>query len=370
MSTTQATPRRKPFTNQLPVRTDISHKLIAPVRIGLCGIGRSGLGMAKRELIGRHDVQVVAGFDLIRERAEELSNLFGSKVHTDFQQMRDDPIVELVIVATRSHEHVPMAIQALQAGKHVLVEKPMALSLKEADRLLAVAVKSPGQLFVRHNRRFDPPFLQAMEIVRSGKLGKIFSIQLRQTSFGRRADWQTLRKFGGGQLLNWGPHLIDWGMQLMGCAAAEVWSDLRLIAAAGDAEDHVKLMIRGENGIVVEISGAAAVSQPGWIILGSTGGMKIDGNKVELRYFDPNQLPALQVDAGTPTNYASRNGEEIVWQQEEFDVAPKMASNYWQELHAAIREGKSFPITLQQARETMRIIELARQGTPFPSIEN
>jgi predicted dehydrogenase len=158
----------------------------------------------------------------------------------------------------------------------------------------------------------------------------------------------------------------------MGYPAREVWSDLRLIAAAGDAEDHVKLMIRGENGILVdiEISGAAAVSQPGWIILGSTGGMKIDGNKVQLRYFDPNQLPTAQVDAGTPTNYASRNGEEIVWQQEEFDVAPKMIFNYWQELHAAIREGKSFPITLRQARETMRVIELARRGTPFPSVEN
>jgi len=328
--------------------------------------------MVKRELIGRSDIQVVAGFDLIPERAEELSDLLGSAVHIDFQQMLDDPTVELVIVATRSYEHVPMAIQALQAGKHVLVEKPMGLSLKEADRLLAVAAQSPGQLFVRHNRRFDPPFLQAMEIVRSGKLGKIFSIQLRQVSFGRRADWQTLRKFGGGQLLNWGPHLIDWGMQLMGYPAREVWSDLRLIAAAGDAEDHVKLMIRGENGILVdiEISGAAAVSQPGWIILGSTGGMKIDGNKVQLRYFDPNQLPTAQVDAGTPTNYASRNGEEIVWQQEEFDVAPKMIFNYWQELHAAIREGKSFPITLRQARETMRVIELARRGTPFPSVEN
>jgi predicted dehydrogenase len=371
MRSTQALPRRRPPTSLIPVRADISHKAISPIRIGLCGIGRSGFGMVKRELADRQDVRVVAGFDLIRERSQELAGLLGSAVCTDYRQMLRDPAIELVIVATRSHEHVPMAIEALEAGKHVLVEKPMALSVREADRLIAAKADCPGELFVRHNRRFDAPFLQAMEIVRSGKLGKIFSIQLRQMSFGRRADWQTLRKFGGGQLLNWGPHLIDWGLQLMGSPAKEVWSDLRLIAAAGDAEDHAKLMIRGENGIVVdiEISGAAAISEPGWIIQGSTGAMKIDGNKVQVKYFDPKALPSLRVDSSTPTNYASRNGEEIKWIEENFEVAPQPAGNYWAALHATLRDGKVFPITLGQARETMRVIELAKRGTPFATLD-
>ncbi len=346
-------------------------KLKDALRVGLCGIGRAGFGMVLRDFQKLPHIRVVAGFDVLEERTRQLAELCSSRVYSSYGRMLKDDELDLVIVATRSHEHVPMALQAMKAGKDVLVEKPMALDLAGATKLISASAKLRRKLYVRQNRRFDAPFLQAMEIVHSGKIGKLFAVQLRQGGYQRRSDWQTLKKFGGGQLLNWGPHLVDWALQFIGGKARDVWADLKLIAAAGDAEDHVKLLIRGDGGIVadIEISGATAITQPPWILLGTAGTLVIDGrNQCRLRYFDPKDLPKLKASVDTPAGRAGSHfsgSEEITWIEEEFPAAPAKPMNFWVELYNSIRKGKEFPITLEQARETMRVISLAKKGTGF-----
>ena len=341
------------------------------LRVGLCGIGRAGFGMVRRDFQKLPYVRVVAGFDLLRERTRQLAEICGSRQYTGFDQLLSDEEVELVIVATRSHEHVPMGLRAMKAGKDVLVEKPMALDLAGADKLISAARKLGRKLYVRHNRRFDAPFLQAMEIVKSGKIGKLFAVQLRQGGYQRRSDWQTLKRFGGGQLLNWGPHVVDWGMQFIGGKATEVWADLKRIAAAGDAEDHVKLLIRGSSGVVVdiEISGAAAIVQPPWILMGTTGTLVIDGrNRCHLKYFNAKELGRVKASGATPVGGGGTHfsgSEEIRWREEEFPAAPAKPGNFWAQLYRSIRKGTDFPITLEQARENMRVIALAKKGTRF-----
>ena len=342
-------------------------KLKNALRVGLCGIGRSGSGMVARDLAALPQIKVVAGFDLLEDRARQLSALCGSKVYMSFDQMLKDPEIELIIVATRSHEHVPMTLRALRFGRDVLVEKPMALDVRGADKLIAAAKKHGRRLFVRHNRRFDLPFLQAREIIAGGKLDKLFSVQLRQGKYQRRSDWQTLKKFGGGQLLNWGPHLIDWALQLIGGTAVDVWADLKLIAAAGDAEDYVKLLLRGPTGTVadIEINGAAALDQPPWLLMGSQGSLRIDADdQCTLRYFDARKLSKLKPDQSTPIGRAGSHfggAEDISWIEEEFPADPTNKSNFWIELYKSIRRGTPFLVTLEQARETMRVISLAKK---------
>jgi predicted dehydrogenase len=164
---------------------------------------------------------------------------------------------------------------------------------------------------------------------------------------------------------------VDWAHQFIGGPAVDIWSDLKRIAAAGDAEDYVKLLMRGENGVVVdiEISGAAAIPQTPWRIFGTTGTLVIDGkNQCHLKYFDAAQLPPIKASdetpAGSPWAYFS-SGEEIKWIEEDFPAAPAPAANFWLELYNSIRLGTQFPITLDQARENMRVITLAKKGTGF-----
>jgi predicted dehydrogenase len=349
---------------RLPRRAAIDSEL----RIALCGLGRAAMGLLNREVLGMKHVRVVGVFDLLRDRTDALAAKLGCKIYNSFAELLADPEVELAVIATRSVEHTPMAIEALRSGKHVLVEKPMGVNLKQVERLLKVAGQSRGRLFVRHNRRFDPPFLQTREIIESGKLGEVFQIALRVHKFQMRNDWQTLKCFGGGQLLNWGPHVVDWGLQLLGSPVADMWSDLKRIAAVGDAEDTIKLLLRGENGRVVdiEISDAVAIAQPAWVVYGSRGTLVIDGDTCKLKYLHPRLKLNVHADATTPSCTGGYAGPaKLEWIEEEFAVAPKKPTKYFVELYKTLKGDSEFPVTLEQARENLRILAKARRGTEF-----
>jgi predicted dehydrogenase len=328
------------------------------------------LGLLQKEPLPPNLVRIVAGYDLIAERAHSLAKMFpGTRVYTTYRQMIEDPQVELIVVSTRSHEHAPMSIAAMRGSKDVLVEKPIATTLRDADRMIKVARETGQRLLVRQNRRFDPHFLHARELIQSGKLGKVFSISLRQHGYQHRADWQTLRKYGGGQLLNWGPHVVDWGMRLLGSPAVDVWSDLKRIASAGDAEDHVKLIIRGENGCVldIEISTAAAIGGASVHILGEYGALLLQGGKWHMRRLSARSVREMKrVKADELTHQPGYvSPVQLQWIDEQFPVAPKKTYSFWRELHKTLKKGSNFPISLQEVRDNLRILELARKGTPF-----
>jgi predicted dehydrogenase len=282
--------------------------------------------------------------------------------------MVTDPQVEMVSVATRSVDHYAHARLALLAGKHVFLEKPMCATYGQAKRLVALAKKSKGRLYVRHNRRNEPAFLHIREIMASGILGEVFAVKLARVSFGRRDDWQTLMEFAGGQMLNWGSHIVDHAVRMLDAPVADVWSDLKRVAAVGDAEDHLKIILRGTNGRVVdmEISGGAAIKAPVYLIWGTRGGLVCHDEKtITLRYLNPkHKLPRRRPNAGDP-GASFGTPEELPWIEKSIPVKPARIWNIWDELYKAVRKGGRFPITLDEALEVMRVISIARKGTQF-----
>lgn len=338
------------------------------LKIGICGLGRAGWGMIQQEVKGLPQIRIVAGCDILKERAEKLAAAHGAAAYSDFKKFLKDPNTELVVIATRSIDHGPMTIKALKAGKNVLVEKPMAMNAREAGRMIATAKECGRVLLVRHNRRFDPEFIHVREIIASGKLGEVFLIQMRQLGYQRRNDWQTLKQYGGGLLFNWGPHLVDCAMRLLGGPEASVWSDLRRVAAVGDAEDHVKIVIKGRNGMVLdmEVSGGVAITQPNWQVCGQYGALQVDGGKCRLKYLDPSALQKIEPISDTPADGAGfSNPETLQWIEEQFPIAPKQKLSFWDEVYKAAKCGGQFPVTLEEAQDNMRIIDLARKGTGF-----
>lgn len=335
-----------------------------PIGIGLCGIGRTGFGRVRQEIGALAECRLVGGFDVIRERAEQLAAACAATPHDTFESLLTDPKVDVVVIATRSHQHAAMTIEALAAGKHVVVEKPMATTLVEADAILDAADRSKGKLFVRHNRRFDPAFVAAAEAVRSGKLGVVHLVRVRHHEYVRRSDWQTLREFGGGQLLNWGPHLIDWALQLVGGKAADVWGDCRRVVAGGDAEDHVKLLIRAAGGCVadVEITGAEAMPGSMFHLSGSRGSLVIQGQTCTLRYLRTVPAESVRTNAQTLSqdNRPRAKDDSLDWVEERTELPAPAPAQFWLEVYRHLRLERPFPITLDQAREVMRVIELAR----------
>ena len=341
------------------------------IRVGVWGLGRAGHGMHLTELALYPDLyEVVAGCDIDESRrAATAAKRPELRLYDSPEAFLKDPDVELVTVATRSPDHVDHAIQAVEAGKIVMVEKPMACKYEDALRLQEVARRNPGKVFVRHNRRFESAFSHIREIIRSGKLGHIFEIKLCRDNFQWRADWQTILSCGGGQLLNWGPHLVDHALQFLESPVKEIWSDLKLIAAKGDAEDHLKIVFKGENGriIDVEISGGAPISDPVYVVRGSRGSLvSFDEKRLKLKYLNPAfPVPDIKANPGNPPLEGGFGGNcDPVWVEDDLAVAPSNGDapeRIWVYLYESIRNHVPYPITMEQAVEVVRVIDLVKK---------
>ena len=345
------------------------------IKVGIIGLGRGGFGMQCSELDQKKDrFRIVAGCDIYAPWRDRMKERYPDcRLYGRIEELLEDSTVELVSIATRSVDHFDHAILALNAGKQVLVDKPMCINAKQAEQLQAIAKRSAGRLFVRHNRRFDPDFLHVKEIIDSGLLGYVHTVKLARLGYSRRCDWQTLKENGGGQLLNWGPHLIDQGLQLADAPRTPlkgIWADCKRLVAGGDCEDHVKVILIGSNGCLVdiEISGAAKVSVPEYTVLGTRGSLVLSLNEatIELNTLDPSvALDEVKVDDGVPGGHTMQTQNALRWIHKTLAIAPSKKSDFWDELYRALVHQTEFSVTLEQAVEVMKVVSFAKQQTGF-----
>ena len=345
------------------------------IKVGIWGVGRAGQGMHTGEMAKYPALfEVVAGCDIDKDRIKAFKiQQPACRLYSKPEEFLKDPNVELVSIATRSPDHTTHTFKALAAGKYVFLEKPIALTYVEAKQLKQVSKKYPGKLFLRHNRRFEAPFCKIREIIASGVLGEVYEIKLHRQNFQRRNDWQTIIACGGGQLNNWGPHIIDHALRLLESPVADIWSNLKKIAAVGDAEDHLKIVLTGENDRIVdlEISGGVAIPQPEYIVFGNKGALVCQGNAITLKYIDPKQkFQKLKAYAGNPPlNGVFGNSEVLRWVEKTVQIIPKSEGDdthlIWSALYNSIRKNKSFPITIDEAVEVVRVSGRVKNKTQY-----
>lgn len=344
------------------------------IKVGIWGAGRAGYGMHIGEIEKNSEMfEIVACCDILPDHCEEFAKkVEGVKTYSDGADLLADPNVEMVTIATRSPDHTAHALQALEAGKYVFIEKPIALTYEDALKLKDASEAFPGKLYCRHNRRFESAFVHIREIIAAGTIGDVYEVKLRRHGYQRRNDWQTIIACGGGQLNNWGPHIVEHSLRFLDSPVAEIWSDLKKIAAVGDAEDHLKIVMKGENGRIVdmEISGGAAIKEPEYIIFGTKGALTCTGKEITLKYLDPAQkLEKVEAIADTPPIHgAFGNSEKLKWIEETLEVAPSCACDthdIWKHVYAAIRDGIEYPITIDEAIEVVRVTELVKNNSEF-----
>lgn len=350
----------------------------AKIKVGILGLGRAGFNMHQSELGRYQDLfTIVAGADPLFNRAEELQKRCGAKPYHNIDELLADPEVELISIATLSADHVKHTFQALEAGKYVMVEKPIAVNYAEALQYVQANKKYPGKLFLRHNRRFEPGFAFLRELIASGNIGEVFEIKLRRLSYQLRSDWQVLSECQGGQMNNWGPHLLDQALTLLESPVKDIWCDRKHVVAAGDMEDHFRILLRAENGRLadIQISGAVAIPEPYFTVYGTRGTLVCkDDQELSYNWVIPG-TPAKSPEAspaapailpGEPATGKMNNPLSMRWGT--LMVEPKDNVDTWQiwkYLYASIREGKPYPISLEQALEVVRITEEAKKLAPI-----
>lgn len=333
------------------------------LRTAILGYGRSGSTLHADPIEKLPDFKMVAVCDIDPEAREKAYKRFKCKVYDDYRQMLSKEELDLVVIVTRSDQHCRMTCDCLDAGKNVVVTKPWALNVKEANEMVASSEKSGRMLLPWLPARWGCDFIRIKKLVESGIIGKVFQIRRSEFNLGIRHDWQTKKKYGGGYLLNWGPHLVDQPLQLLERPVISVYGEMKQVINPGDAEDVFYAVMKTEDNVTV-ISEYSIASNKlyNWVVQGDRGTIFVKETEIEVhkanypRTFDP----AL---------YRSPVEIEIIKDNVEGTNMITMGNRYGDSLmiypHIArcIRGEESYKVSLESALYLTSVLDAIRKSS-------
>jgi predicted dehydrogenase len=337
------------------------------LRVGLIGYGLAGSAF-HAPLI--EAVPGLALASIVTSNPERVAQARSAHPDADILPSAEDLFADppdLVVVAAPNRHHVPLALAAIDAGVHVVIDKPVAPSVAEAERLASAAAASGVVASVFHNRRWDGDFLTLRRLVDDGALGELLRLESRFDRWRPEVDVGKWREGGGpedagGVLFDLGPHLIDQALELLG-PARSVYAEVRRLRPGAEVDDDAFVALEHESGARSHLWATMLAAQPGPRLraLGSKAAYVKDGLDV--------QEATLRSGAGAR---APGFGEEPreAWGRlgTEEDAAPVETEPgryvaYYEGIERAIRAGEAAPVPLEAGVETLRVIEAARASS-------
>ena len=312
--------------------------------------------MHARWIKGVDDLCLVAICDKNPARTERAKNDFPEvDTYTDMRQMLAREDIDMVSVVTHHNTHAPIAIECLKAGKHVIVEKPMCISIAEATDMIERAKRANRTLAVFHNRRHDGNVRAIKEVIEQGLIGDVFHIELAACSYGRPGDWwRSQKEISGGALYDWGSHAIDWVLHITPSKMVQVagffhkllWHDV-------SNEDQARAIITFENGVVADImqSSTAYIGKPLWYILGAKGGIADTGKDAIKGY-----TKDLIGPSGGSFKLVTSEGEREVKYKESDWIT------YYVDMANHLLRGAPVPVSGQDGRRVITVLETAEKS--------
>jgi UDP-N-acetyl-2-amino-2-deoxyglucuronate dehydrogenase len=265
-----------------------------PLNFALVGCGRISIrhAQALADLHKTHNVRLTAVCDIIESRAQHAAAEYGATAYTDYAQMLTDPNIDVVSVCVPSGLHAQMGQQAARAGKHVLMEKPIALTLADADALIETCEREGVTLAVVLQNRFNPPMRDLRALVDSGQLGDLYlgsaTVRWYRPQEYYEDGWHGTWSMDGGALMNQSIHHIDALIWLMG-DARKVNAYTATLAHRMEAEDVGVAIVQFVSGAVGTIEGST-ITYPenleGSVALfGQRGSVKVGGTALNRKVF-------------------------------------------------------------------------------------
>jgi len=344
------------------------------IRFGIIGTGVAG-GFHARAIDRTPDARLVAVCAARPELAAGMAAQYHAEVVPDLAALlaRDD--IDAVSICTPSGQHAEQGIAAARAGKHVLVEKPLALTLADADALIAACRDAGVQLGVALQRRTDPNFRAAHNAIAAGALGRmvlgaITVPYLRPQSYYDSAAWRgTWALDGGGALMNQGVHLVDLLLWLMSDEVVEVQARADTLAHTIEVEDVVTAALRFASGALGTIAATTATA-PGFPhrveVYGTQGGMQIEGEAV-VRW-ETAHMPAEGAQAGPQVTTSGSGQQDAGPGADPRNIHMSGHTRIIEDFAAAIRAGRAPLVTGEDARRALAVVlavyESARTGRP------
>ena len=261
-------------------------------RFGIIGCGR----IAPRHADSIRDIagaRLVAVADIIESRARHLSGIHGAKSYFDYRDLLSDPEIDIVNICTPSGMHAGMAIEALRAGKHVIVEKPMAMNPADAQRMIAAAQAADRKLCVVLQNRYNPPMQDFYDTVRQGRIGRVLlaavTVRWYRPQEYYEDGWHGTRDMDGGALMNQSIHHIDALRWLMNEPVESVFAYTGTLAHQIEAEDVGVVVVRFRSGALGTIEGSTITYpqnlEASIALFGERGSLKVGGTALNRKVF-------------------------------------------------------------------------------------
>ena len=322
------------------------------LNIGIIGAGFFGEKHAQA-IAALNDAQVVAATRNDPAALTAFTQRFGGRGYSDYRVLLADPTVDAVLIATPHHLHTAIAIDAAQAGKHILLEKPMAPTLAECDQILQAVDAADVRLMVGHINQFAPTYRMAKAMIASGETGEVVhgvSTMNKLWMESNRRDWHLDRSTGGGMWLTAGMHCLDRLTWLVGSRAQSVSAQFGARFHDQQADDVGMIFLRYANGAV------GTVISTGYRTGAPTHLTELTCTKGMLK---------ISYDAGIQI------GRDEHWQLIPESVAPAMTQNWmatalideWRSFITAIETGSETAVTGAYARHVMATAFAAEESS-------
>lgn len=275
---------------------------MSKLKFAILGCGRISAKHVDALIENKEEAELVAVYDIVREFAigkksqyelrVENSNV---KVCTNYEEFLKDERIDVVTISTISGYHVKQAIDCLNNDKHVLIEKPMALSIEDANKIIELGKKKNKKVAVAYQRRFNPVIKKLKLAIDEGRFGRLIhgtsrTLWTRDDNYFKQASWRGTRELDGGTLMNQCIHNIDLLQWLMGGQVERIHSETDTFIRDIETEDFGAILIRFKNGAIGIVEGSICVYpknlEESLSIFGEKGTVVLSGDKIMAWLFE------------------------------------------------------------------------------------
>ncbi len=295
---------------------------------------------------------VVSGDAAKRSRVEAEQ---GCRTYATLDEALADPGVDLIVLATPNATHADLAVKALDAGKHVVTDKLMCLTLADCDRMIGASERAGRLLTVFQNRRFDGDFLTAQRLIADGRLGDLRWAEMAWQGFSAMGGWRGQAAMGGGRLYDLGAHLIDQLCLLFPQEIETVYCRMRHDWPGSDTESEALLVVTFEGGgtAVCDLSSMAAISKPRFYLRGTGGAYRKCGLDPQERAMLSGDIDAAREDPATFGTYSDGATTSVV------ETLPGRWRSYYENVADVLLRGAAPCVRLPEMRRQIAVIEAA-----------
>ena len=343
---------------------------LSPLGVGILGyapsVGRlHGCGAAATP-----GLQLSGACDLSLERLDQARADFpGIKTYSSAAALAADPAIDLVIIATAPNTHAQLSIEMMQAGKHVICEKPLALTRAEADAMRAAAQRNMVHLSCHQNRRWDQDYLAIRQAVKAVLIGDLFYMETFVGGFSHPCGyWHSHAPVSGGTSYDWGGHYLDWIVSLMpgrvqsvrATSHKRVWHDVT-------NNDQERLQLRFAGGQEAEFmhSDIAAARKPKWYLLGTAGAIISSWRDVAAYEIDPvlyyhrRDIPPTEMTPELTLHRREPSGRIVA---RSLDIAPRQDFGFHRNIADHLLTGEALAAPLEDSVKVVAVLEAAARS--------